>query len=148
MENENAALMLAAGMYIVKTREEIDFMPTIATVIHAARELGKESVSSGEECWSRGPLSRQHTEFEQEIWRLWGGSNRWGALPDPKYCEDVQEAQRTLGFARKEFLELYEASSTSAAKKQDFLTHREALAVGTNLKKFGIDINAATRKIS
>ena len=71
------------------------------------------------------------TMLDAEAWKLWGGDERFGRLPDPKNSPNPAQAESTIAFARKEYIELYEALSD----KSEVETTRENLKLSPPVKK-------------
>lgn len=135
--------MLAAIRHVIRWEGDKDFMPTIAKVFKISRELS-DPQSPADQVWSRGPRGAA-VGFEREVWHAWGGPNRFGALPDPKYSDDHAEAATVLSFARKEFIELFNSMKASNDLQPNLLTQIEShnflktlAEQGANLEKLGI----------
>jgi hypothetical protein len=104
LDDEPVAAAARAVKHLAKTAGGA-FAPSLPDIAKAMRQLSSGH-DSAELAWVR-----RDTPFAEAVWRAWGGDRRWGSLPDPKYCEDPVEAERTLSFARREFLELYRSMS-------------------------------------
>ena len=105
--DEDAIGILSAARTLGKTRHESSFMPSPSVLINLALEISS-GFSAAEDVWSRGP-SASKSEFEKLVWKRWGGDVRFNSLPDVTYSEDSLRAQSALSFARKEFIDLYNA---------------------------------------
>jgi hypothetical protein len=137
LSDEDPRKVITAARYVAKTCEK-GFAITPGFLLKASKELSNE-MRSGEIAWNDGP-AKAKTDFDRETWRLWGGSSRYGSLPDPKYCDDPADAHTVLSFARKEFLELYNARHEQDQKADYHITHSDAARLGANLA-IGFDMN-------
>lgn len=102
LESHESVKVMAATKYIINTKES-DFPPNASQIVKAIADINN-SGESAEIAWDEGGYS---SEFAKHVWRRWGGDRRFGSLPDPKYSPEPLEAERTLSFARKEFIDLY-----------------------------------------
>lgn len=123
--DEDPQQILLAARHLVKTRDSA-FMPTIPEVLAVKRKLSGGSFQTAEQAWADGPGCTD--PHGAKVWKAFGGARRFGGLPDPKYCDDPEQAERTLSFARKEFCDLYESMRESEIHEQAALTHEEAVA--------------------
>lgn len=108
LENYDLETCLAAFKLAVqsgKASTEKPFGPAeLVKLVNEAEGAGTEEAAL---VWERGPEGT--TPRAKEAWRLWGGMNLWGQLPDVKYAPDPARAIATHSFERKRFLEVYES---------------------------------------
>jgi hypothetical protein len=79
--------------------------------------------------------------FAAEAWHAWGGRKRWAALPDPDWSKDRIQAQQTISFARKEYLDIFKSLAARGKEQQVALTHDQS-------QKLLDDLNFTTKGIS
>jgi len=139
LADEPATDVLTATRYLAKTRKG-DFCPKPQDIIAAMREL-RNPLTLAEEVYSRGPKGAK-TELEREAWKRWGGQRRMGSLPDPLYCDDPIAAERTLAFARKEFLETLNSLQEVQVKQPEHLTHSDSVKALDMLQARGVDLTS------
>lgn len=89
---------LAYQSWMTAARE---FPPNPSQIIAEIKKT--DAPSNAALAWSN-PRS---DKISEKAFQLWGGQARWAMLPDPRYSDDQIEAQRTLSFARREFVDIY-----------------------------------------
>lgn len=100
-------------------------MPTLPEVLRIAEQLSSGSFESAETAWAKGPKTTDQKALR--AWRVWGGSQRYGMLPDPRYSDDAAEAQKILSFARKEFIELFNGMEEQDSHQRAAISHDDAV---------------------
>lgn len=136
LADENPAEVLAAARYLAKTQGKEKLAPNPPSLIATIAEL-RNPLGCAELAWSHGPKNPQN-DFDAQIWRIWGGYERFANLPDPVYAEDSTGARREIAFARKEFLDLYKNQREIDTKGSHHLTHSDSVKSLENMQSLGI----------
>lgn len=104
-----ASELASAVQFFIDTAET-PFAPNPSIIRGVLRKLRGEHTLDAALAW------KDHTRsaLATEAYRVWGGDARFGALPDPRFCNNPISAQTALDFARKEFIEIYEQLAASA----------------------------------
>lgn len=126
LSDESPQGVILAARHLVKTRDS-NFMPSVSQVLKIAEQLSSGSFESAETAWAKGP--RIDDPKALRVWRAWGGSQRYGMLPDPQYSDDAAEAQKILSFARKEFIELFNGLKEQESHERAAISHEEAVRI-------------------
>ena len=135
LEDTDKALAFKAVMYLFKN-DPSPHAPMLKTLCYTIEQMKPEALEGAATAWACLTSRRQHeaTPLALEAWRMWGGDSRWGSMPDPMYCENPREAETTLSFARKEFIEIYERMKTNTDKHPELLNGADIGYLGWMLK--------------
>jgi hypothetical protein len=95
------------------------FAPTTEEIMKAILQLRQPDARSTSEAFLAGPHKAQ-TDNERTAWQRWGGSSRWGGLPDrnPRWCENLEKADQAWRKAEKEFAAILEGLNDRAARHE------------------------------
>lgn len=125
LADEAPEAAVKAVLYLAK-HDKSEFGPSLKKLLFTIEEQKSGGNDAAELAWSS---KGRNSELAAEAWREWGGDSRWGALPDPRYCEDSGKAESQLSFARKEFLELYAALEERQRQGHLQIDHQTAVNV-------------------
>lgn len=125
--DEDPIKIISAARYVLKTRTK-DSPPKPSDLIVVVEQFKEKATTSGEIAWSNGPRGAQ-SDFEKNVWTLWGGAGRFSMLPDTSYPSDSGNNERIVSFARKEFIDLFNAQLEKKKNDPYHLTHKDSARV-------------------
>lgn len=118
LADENPTEVLAAVKLLTKSKKRNQaFAPSVGEILQAIDEIKNPDMRDTSEVFLSGPHNAE-TDQERQAWQRWGGSSRWGGLPDrnPRWCDNLEKADQIWRKAEKEFAAILDGLNDRAAR--------------------------------